>query len=101
MSTTLNEYEAMCYRLAAHFAGVRIIPDYSGRGMRGKTCIGLVYRHPVDLVNFGGHFGALHDRMPSELVGERSFHDDFGKGFILYFPDVQWPEGCSANEGEE
>lgn len=99
--STLNEYEAWSYRLAAHLSNVRIIPDYSGRGMRGKTCVGIVYEHPVDLVNFGASYGTAHGRMPSELVGERSFHDEFGKGFILYFPDVQWPKGCPANEENE
>ena len=94
----LKEAEAWGIRIAAHLARVRLIGDYSGRGMRGKTCLGIIYQHPIDLINFGASFGTAHGRMPSELLGEKSFVDEFGTGHIVYFPSVKWPPKVSVNE---
>jgi hypothetical protein len=52
--------------------------SYSGRGMYGKTCYGIVCDNIetcVEEANFRGLFGAQSDSM--------------GKHFIVYWPSVQ------------
>jgi hypothetical protein len=59
--------------------GLNVYHDYSGRGMFGKNCLGVV--------------GAMHDldTLLSEVEGsaEGLRKDNMGLDYIYYWPDIQ------------
>jgi len=68
-------------------------PDYSGRGMMGRTCIGFVtddteFKLAMSLVC---HFGRDAE-MVDVFVQSSSASDDMGKSTIIYFPNVSVDE---------
>ena len=52
--------------------------NYSGRGMFGRTCYGIDCDDPNEAIEEAGRLG---------LRGARV--DNMGKGYIVYWPDVQ------------
>jgi|SRR6478752_2189543 len=75
--------------------------DYSGRGMYGKRCLGVVCDNPMaTLLSILDSFasGANELSEVQELIQElgRPQTDSMGLSSILYFPDVKWqePELC-------
>lgn len=59
------------------------IRGYSGRGMDGAYCVGISIKDhdPED---------ALRDAAEKGVFG--GYVDSLGKGFIVYWPRVPWPE---------
>lgn len=70
--------------------------SYSGRGMYGKSCIGV---ETDDIFELGFQIG-------SALSGEDIGHippcktDSMGRDSIVYWPDLAWPED-DEEDGEE
>lgn len=64
------------HTLALRFGGLR--EDYSGRGMFGATCLGVVTRTPRQLVKAAATLG---------LHGHRT--DSMGISTIVYWPQAQ------------
>ena len=60
--------------------GGTLYEDYSGRGMFGATCLGIVCADPQ---------AAIEEAAARGLRG--SSHDNMGKDFIVYWPAVQRP----------
>lgn len=102
---------------AAHANCVSLRTDYSGRGMFGRKCIGLtgtdsevnavisetlqmavqdLFTDTVDLD--GDDTTAAYNknddvqRAIATLIGG-SARDSMGRDIIVYWPDVEWPEG--------
>lgn len=89
---------------------------YSGRGMFGKECVGALGRgSPLEIM------AALVEALPASLPeiaedGERAV-DDFadlitdlmrdarsdslGRGTVIYWPQIAWPEGAAEPEDHE
>lgn len=84
---------------------VRFHNDYSGRGMYGKSCVGisgdaqecnavfctLIQELAEDLVQHteegnGGHALKLYKETVEALYNHRT--DSFGRGIILYWPSI-------------
>lgn len=90
---------------AAYVAGLdpddAIRPDYSGRGMFGDTCFGLVYDEPREAYRF---LIALARELDLDTVedmldtGVRQ--GSMGLGTIAYFPRVVL-EGAPEDDGGE
>ena len=85
MKTKLEIIEAV----AAKVAGT-VRRNYSGRGMYGKTCVGIVCESPVTAVKSAqsrGLSGALTDNM--------------GRDYIVYWPTVQAIEINDGNATDD
>lgn len=68
-----------------------IITDYSGRGMYGEKCLGIVTPNQMELIGY--MLEEINDREDSkELINEFSQMirncriDNMGYNYILYFP---------------
>ncbi|MHB8407832.1 MAG: hypothetical protein ACYDHY_06915 [Acidiferrobacterales bacterium] len=80
--------------------------SYSGRGMYGRSCLGVTIDRDHDLMDFIAdvleHASESEDISLSELAD--SFRgaktDSMGLGTILYFPDVAHQDE-PAEEGDE
>lgn len=82
---------------------------YSGRAMYGAQCVGVVperARSEADLVI--NVLEEVLDRAdddvdPAETLRalRRSRSDSMGLGFVVYWPDLPWPEGREEESGEE
>lgn len=78
-----------------------ISENYSGRGMYGRKCFGIVIDRYTSACAMAFQLAALLAKEGEEdLLGWLSGNvkeDSMGLGTIVYFPDIQWPE----NDGEE
>jgi hypothetical protein len=96
MSTrTLDSDEMDDLEQAAADHGCDLRTDYDGRGMHGKTCIGLAADSVPDVVKALVQFAASDPDLASELLNSWSL-DDMGKGVIVYFPGFtsERDDGC-------
>tara|TARA_B110001454_G_scaffold96476_1_gene91348 strand:- start:32 stop:289 length:258 start_codon:yes stop_codon:yes gene_type:complete len=76
---TYDEYEAI--ENAAASVNGRIYADYSGRGMFGDNCIGVVLKDESDLFRFSAYLDdALVERLGSPEL------DALGLAVIAYWP---------------
>lgn len=96
MSTTLNteEVEAIVSAIEESDIGFgqdldQILDyDYSGRGMYGRSCIGLRVDSMKQAVQVLVAV-AEHDADLARLLAEEFTTDSLGMGIIAYFPGVQ------------
>ena len=58
--------------------GGSFVTGYSGRGMFGKNCIGIICDYPLSCVEAAGAIG---------ITGART--DSMGLGAIVYWPHIQ------------
>jgi hypothetical protein len=85
--------------------------SYSGRGMYGRRCIGVeiernmsAFRLAAQLIS---EFIAGSDDMDDihSIVEEFAYlkvsEDSMGRGSIIYFEDVEWPEGRKDSDDED
>lgn len=66
--------------------GWNLRQNYSGRGMYGETCVGIVTDAPMDCIE-----GAVS----RGIRGART--DSMGLSTIVYWPKVQWPKSKKKN----
>lgn len=80
---------------------------YSGRGMRGASCVGVTVPRGVSAFQLGAAVavslldGAVDDEGPDDveaLARLRVGEDAMGLDGIVYFPDVPWPEEEEEDE---
>lgn len=110
---------------AANANCVKLRTDYSGRGMFGRKCIGMsgtdsdintvisetlqmavqdLFTDTVDLD--GEDTTAVYNKNDdvqqaiATLLG-RSARDSMGRGTIVYWPQVEWPEGLPLTVYED
>ena len=70
--------EALCSNTHAE-ANVR--EQYSGRGMYGKNCVGIVTSNPVEVIELAAQVGITGAKM-----------DSMGMDTIVYWPKIQFVE---------
>ena len=75
------------------------VRKYSGRGMFGKQCIGVEdipeWTLAMDLMSIADSDGPRHgdEIQQGDLAELRApSQDSMGLGFILYWPELEWPE---------
>jgi hypothetical protein len=70
--------------------------SYSGRGMYGKRCLGIDMDSMADAFRFAL---MVQDEDLSVALSNPCF-DSMGLGIIVYFPNVEAPEGIDEDEDE-
>lgn len=75
--------------------GYEFYPDYSGRCMYGRECVGIVHgdSESTMLMRLGGFVVSAHRDNPDEAMRilrliERASHDCMGLDAITYWPDI-------------
>ena len=68
------------------------VRSYSGRGMFGKTCLGV---EVDDLLGFAYDLGEAVTEFnasdePITIPKQRMLYDNLGRGYIVYFPRVEY-----------
>jgi len=87
---TIRQYDALVSAVSSADVEADVRPDYSGRGMYGTLCIGIVAKDTDDLMyRLGSHLAGT--TLGSILADQRKSHDDMGLDEIVYFPDLQAP----------
>lgn len=78
------------------------VRSYSGRGMSGEACVGVVTGDPINLILdiWKYMIGATEDEethlmMIKMLDGART--DNMGMRTIVYWPRLPWPEGRDSD----
>lgn len=71
----------------AEAVGGELYPRYSGRGMYGAKCVGIVCADPT---------AAIEEAAARGLRGSR--WDSMGKDFIVYWPDIPSPPAGPVQE---
>lgn len=82
---------------------------YSGRGMYGKQCVGVEVGRGVSSFQLAAAIAVALldgdvDEGPSDvedLARLRVCEDNMGLDTIVYFPQVEWPEGREDDEDED
>lgn len=83
--------------------------SYSGRGMYGRSCVGVVVPRDVSSFQLGAAIAVALldgdcDEGPNDvedLADLRVCEDNMGLDTIVYFPRVEWPAGLSDDGDDE
>lgn len=70
----------------------QLYENYSGRGMFGKTCLGVVIHHGDSFMNFFMELTKYFEEQGIEDVNcelEGVSYDDLGLDTVVYFPSVR------------
>ena len=70
--------------------------SYSGRNMYGKQCLGIDMESMTDAFRFA----LMVEDDDLCLAFSDPVFDNMGRGIIVYFPDVEVPEGFDNDEDE-
>ena len=62
--------------------------EYSGRGMYGKTCISV--HTSESLFEIGYRVGQATEQIFKGSL--RPSRDQLGKGYVIYWPMMEWPK---------
>lgn len=97
MTTTLTteQIETIQY-LASEIDGAEL-RSYSGRGMYGKQCLGIDMDSMADAFRFAL---MVEDENLTFALSNPCF-DSMGLGIIVYFPNVEAPEGIDDDEDDD
>lgn len=71
--------------------------SYSGRGMFGRQCLGITFNSMGDAFRFA----LLLDDEDLTLMLSAPRFDNMGLGIVIYWPDVEAPEGIGEDEDED
>lgn len=71
--------------------------SYSGRGMFGKQCLGINFNGMSDAFRFAL---LIEDDRLAIVLSEPRF-DNMGLGIVIYWPNVEAPEGIGEDEDED
>lgn len=84
--------------------------SYSGRGMYGRKCVGVVCKNAFDMLadisdaaigvgdDDDGHDSVLYAWI---RLMRRTQQDSMGRDIIIYWPSVEWPEEEDVKDLEE
>ncbi len=90
MQEFIDKIEIICKA-----CGYKFYPDYSGRGMFGRKCIGICSDHPYQmLVDLTEHLTLMETGNISYQLGSICM-DDLGRQKIVYFPELAY---CQIEE---
>jgi hypothetical protein len=97
MTTTLTTEQIETIQdLASEIDGAEL-RSYSGRGMYGKQCLGIDMDSMADAFRFAL---MVEDEDLTVALSNPCF-DSMGLGIIVYFPNVEAPEGIDDDEDDE
>lgn len=75
-----------------------IYPEYSGRAMYGRTCVGFVVPNTGMLLNLGLAIGTVLDEYEAQAFMGGARTDNLGLDMIVYFPEVQIAEDGDVDD---
>ncbi len=75
--------------------------SYSGRGMFGKSCVGIDVGQYVSGFEVGVKVANEYDGPPQDLAGLSVSEDGMGLGSIIYFSRVEWPADVPQRADDE
>lgn len=75
--------------------------SYSGRGMYGRTCVGITIERGTSAFTVGIHVAAELGEDAHEAARLSTAHDNLGLDTILYFPMVDWPKDVPDEDIDE
>jgi hypothetical protein len=97
MTTTLTtEHIDTIQDLISDIDGAEL-RSYSGRGMYGKQCLGIDMDSMADAFRFAL---MVEDEDLTVALSNPCF-DSMGLGIIVYFPNVEAPEGIDDEEDDD
>jgi hypothetical protein len=97
MTTTLTTEQIETIQdLASEIDGAEL-RSYSGRGMYGKQCLGIDMDSMADAFRFAL---MIEDEDLTVALSNPCF-DSMGLGIIVYFPNVEAPEGIDDDEDDD
>ncbi len=97
MTTTLTTEQIETIQdLASEIDGAEL-RSYSGRGMYGKQCLGIDMDSMADAFRFAL---MVEDEDLTVALSNPCF-DSMGLGIIVYFPNVEAPEGIDDDEDDD
>ena len=99
---TVDDLELITEILEQHEAGT--VMQYSGRGMYGDQCLGIVTEDEAStFLILGLEFaGASYRSLGFTLIGSGVRTDSMGRdSVVVYFPRVTMPAGYVAEEDED
>ncbi len=71
--------------------------NYSGRGMYGATCVGIVM-NPSDMLQLGANISALDDQELRSLLMYKYSTDSMGYDTIIYWPGITCDDSPEDSE---
>jgi len=83
--TPFTESELMARFEEFEYYDIKVRKDYSGRGMYGASCFGIVHDLP-DAVLGGIIVGLFEDKFEAINMLESARIDNMGRSTITYFP---------------
>jgi len=90
MNLTTNDFDLIREIVGRIDPDARVINDYSGRAMYGRTCVGLIADNALS--TFGRLLASLNGRKRNDiaavLVQSEVRTDDMGLSEIAYWPSV-------------
>jgi len=97
MTTTLTTTQVEDIRRLVSDIDDAELRSYSGRNMYGKQCLGIDMESMTDAFRFAL---SVDD---SDLIWALSHpvFDNMGRGIIVYFPNVEAPEGIDDEDDED
>jgi hypothetical protein len=97
MTTTLTTEQIETIQdLASEIDGAEL-RSYSGRGMYGKQCLGI----DMDSMTDAFRFALMIDDEDLTVALSNPCFDSMGLGIIVYFPNVEAPEGIDDDEDDD
>jgi hypothetical protein len=73
------------------------VRSYSGRNMYGRSCLGIDMESMTDAFCFAL---SVQDEDLAYILSQPVF-DNMGRGIIVYFPNVEAPEGIDDDEDDD
>ena len=81
----------------SHVDGDGEMYSYSGRGMFGRQCLGIDFDSMSDAFRFAL---LIEDEDLAVMLSQPRF-DNMGLGIVIYWPNVEAPEGLDEDEDED
>lgn len=78
--------------------------SYSGRGMYGKRCVSITSNNPGDVIlDILQVQAEIEPEAVSGMIGllRGSVQDSMGRSAVIYWPDIEWPEGREERDEDE
>jgi hypothetical protein len=71
------------------------VRSYSGRGMYGRSCVGVVIPRGESLIRIGVVLGAA---LGDDALDLEERTDSMGLDTIVYWPSLRWPDGSVQSD---
>ena len=100
--TKLTFEQCSTIQMFAEDRDMDVRTNYSGRGMYGSACFGLVVDHPVKAgMELAVELCEQGEEELAKTLANCATWDSMGRQSMVYFPDVEWIKENSENLDSE